>query len=76
MASAAGPRIDIGIDGGGTGCRVAVSVAGAPPTEATGGPANIVTDAPRAEASLREALTAALGLQGLGLADMARARVC
>jgi glucosamine kinase len=71
-----GARIDIGIDGGGTGCRVAVSVAGAPPTEARGGPANIVTDAPRAEASIREALTAALRPHGLGLADMGRARVC
>lgn len=69
-------RIDIGIDGGGTGCRVAVSVAGGPPTEAEGGPANIVTDAARAEASIREALTAALRPLGLGLDDMKHARVC
>jgi glucosamine kinase len=74
--AAEGPRIDIGMDGGGTGCRVAVSVAGGPPTEATGGPANIVTDAARAETSLREALIAALASHGLGLDDLAGSRVC
>jgi N-acetylglucosamine kinase-like BadF-type ATPase len=37
------PRIDIGIDGGGTGCRVAISVEGRV-TETTGGAANVVTD--------------------------------
>jgi glucosamine kinase len=69
-------RIDIGIDGGGTGCRVALSVAGGPVAEARGGPANIVTDPATAEASIRTALTGALAAQGLGLDDMADARVC
>ncbi|MDG4647611.1 BadF/BadG/BcrA/BcrD ATPase family protein [Roseibacterium sp. SDUM158017] len=69
-------RIDIGIDGGGTGCRVAVSVDGGPTHETTGGPANIVTDPASAEASIRHALTEALTAHRLGLDDMRRARVC
>jgi glucosamine kinase len=69
-------RIDIGIDGGGTGCRVALSVAGGPAHETRGGPANIVTDPAGAEAAIREALVAALSAQGLGLDAMPRARVC
>ncbi|MCU4653582.1 ATPase [Roseibacterium sp. SDUM158016] len=68
-------RIDIGIDGGGTGCRVAVSV-GDTVTETTGGPANIVTDPPGAEAAIRQALIEGLAAHGLGLEDMGRARVC
>ena len=69
-------RIDIGIDGGGTGCRVALSVDGGPAQETTGGPANIVTDPAGAEAAIRLALTHALAAQGLGLADLSRARIC
>jgi glucosamine kinase len=69
-------RIDIGIDGGGTGCRVAVSVGGGPATEAKGGPANIVTDPAGAEAAIRLTLTEALAAQGLGLDDMGAARIC
>jgi glucosamine kinase len=53
-------RIDIGIDGGGTGCRVAISVDGGAVTETRGGSANIVTDPAGAEAAIREALMAAL----------------
>jgi hypothetical protein len=49
-------RIDIGIDGGGTGCRVAISVDGGAVTETRGGSANIVTDPAGAEAAIREAL--------------------
>lgn len=69
-------RIDIGIDGGGTGCRVALSVNGGPVTETRGGPANIVTDPAAAEAAIRLALTEALAAQGLGLEAMVDARVC
>ena len=69
-------RIDIGIDGGGTGCRVALSVDGGPVVETRGGPANIVTDPAAAEAAIRLALTEALAAHGLGLDAMVDARVC
>lgn len=69
-------RIDIGIDGGGTGCRVALSVAGGPVIETRGGPANIVTDPAGAEAAIRLALTEALATQGIGPDAMRDARVC
>jgi len=69
-------RIDIGIDGGGTGCRVALSVAGGPVIETSGGPANIVTDPAAAEAAIRLALSAALAAQGLGLEALRTARIC
>jgi glucosamine kinase len=69
-------RIDIGIDGGGTGCRVALSVAGGPVTETRGGAANIVTDPAAAEAAIRLALTEALSAHGLGLDALAQARIC
>lgn len=69
-------RIDIGIDGGGTGCRVALSVDGGPVHEATGGPANIVTDPAGAEAAIRLALVAALAHHGLDLDALADARIC
>jgi glucosamine kinase len=69
-------RIDIGIDGGGTGCRVALSVDGGPVHETTGGPANIVTDPAGAEAAIRLALGEALAARGLGLADLQDARIC
>lgn len=70
-----GERIDIGIDGGGSGCRVRVA-RGALVAEAEGPSANIVTDLGGAEAALRLALDRALGAQGLSFADMPRARVC
>ena len=49
-------RIDIGIDGGGTGCRVALSIDGGAVTETAGGPANIVTDPAAAEAAMTAAI--------------------
>lgn len=69
-------RIDIGIDGGGTGCRVALSRVGGPVTETRGGPANIVTDPAGAEAAIRLALTEALSAHGLGLDALEHARIC
>lgn len=69
-------RIDIGIDGGGTGCRVALSIDGGPSHETTGGPANIVTDPAGAEAAIRLALVAALAHHGLDLDALADARIC
>lgn len=68
-------RIDIGIDGGGTGCRLILS-AGGDSREYTGGPANIVTDPGGAEAAIRLLLDRALADRGLGPDAMARARVC
>jgi glucosamine kinase len=69
-------RIDIGIDGGGTGCRVAISVDGGSVIETRGGAANIVTDPAGAEAAIREALLAGLSDHDLSLDDMTSARVC
>lgn len=69
-------RIDIGIDGGGTGCRVALSVDAGAVIETTSGPANIVTDPAGAEAAIRLALTEALAACGLGLDALKQARIC
>ena len=69
-------RIDIGIDGGGSGCRVALSLPGRAVIETCGGPANIVTDPAGAEAAIRLALQEALGVAGLGLEALANARIC
>ncbi len=69
-------RIDIGIDGGGTGCRVAIAVAGQPVAEQKGGPANIVTDPAGAEASIRETVYQTLADLGLSPEDLQNARIC
>ena len=69
-------RIDIGIDGGGTGCRLALSVGGRAPVAFKGGPANIVTDPNGAEAAICAVLDQALAAQGFVRADLDRARVC
>ncbi len=69
-------RIDIGIDRGGTGCRVALSLDGGPIALTRGGPANIVTDLAAAEAAIRLALTEALAARGFGFDAMVDARVC
>lgn len=67
-------RIDIGIDGGGSGCRVVVCTNGRE-ARATGGPANVVTDPAAAEAAIRDTILNALGQLGLGLDDLDRARI-
>lgn len=67
-------RINIGIDGGGTGCRVVVSV-DRREAQATGGPANVISDPAGAEAAIRRALSEALGAHSLGLDDLADARI-
>lgn len=67
-------RIDIGIDGGGTGCRVVVAMAERQ-ARGTGGPANAMTDPAGAEAAIRGALMQALGELGLRWDDLARARI-
>lgn len=67
-------RIDIGMDGGGTGCRVVVS-AGGRQAVASGRAANVVTDPAGAEAALRGALAEALGALGLGFNALADARI-
>jgi glucosamine kinase len=69
-------RIDIGIDGGGTGCRVAMSVAGGAVVETRGGPANIVSDPAGAEAAIRLTLTEALSAQGMATSALQQARIC
>ena len=67
-------RIDIGIDGGGSGCRVVVSC-GTRMARAEGGPANVATDPAAAEAAIRGALLDALGQMSLSLDDMQTARI-
>ncbi len=67
-------RIDIGMDGGGTGCRVVVCHRGAE-ARAEGGPANVVSDPAAAEAALRLALTDALAQLGLTMEHLTGARI-
>ncbi len=67
-------RIDIGIDGGGTGCRVVVCHGGRE-ARATGGPANVLTDPAAAEAAIRGALWEALARLDLTRDDLGRARI-
>lgn len=69
------PRIDIGIDGGGTGCRVAIAVPGRDCLELHGAAANIVTDPAGAEAAVREVLRQGLARAGLGEQVPGTARV-
>ncbi|MEQ8368991.1 MAG: BadF/BadG/BcrA/BcrD ATPase family protein [Roseicyclus sp.] len=69
-------RIDIGIDGGGTGCRLAMSADGGGVRQYQGGPANIVTDPAAAEAAIRLLVQEALTDHGLGFDTMEKARVC
>lgn len=69
-------RIDIGIDGGGTGCRLAMSADGGAVRQYQGGPANIVTDPAAAEAAIRLLVQEALTDHGLGFDTMEKARVC
>jgi len=68
-------RIDIGIDGGGTGCRLLMSKGGET-RKYKGGPANVVTDPAGAEASIRLVLEQALADHGLGFEALADARIC
>ncbi len=67
-------RIDIGIDGGGTGCRVVVALE-AREAWATGGPANALTDPAGAEAAIRGALMQAMAALGLHWDDLGSARI-
>ncbi len=64
----------IGVDGGGSACRVAVC-AGAQRIEAQGGPANVSAEFEPAIAAIREAIEAARAQAGLSVADLGRARV-
>jgi glucosamine kinase len=68
-------RIDIGIDGGGTGCRV-LFARGDEIRKYKGGPANVVTDPALAEASIRLVLDEALADHGLGFDALQEARIC
>lgn len=67
-------RIDIGIDGGGSGCRVLIFAQGRE-GRAEGGPANVATDPAAAEAAIRAALLDALGQLSFTLDDLEHARI-
>lgn len=69
-------RIDIGIDGGGSGCRLAVSVDDGPAREFHAGPANIVSDQEAALAVITRLRERALSEIGVPRADWAQARIC
>jgi len=69
-------RLDIGIDGGGSGCRLAISVEGGDAREFEGGAANIVTDPAGAEAAIRLLLEQALAECDLAFTDLDKARIC
>jgi glucosamine kinase len=61
----------IAVDGGGTGCRVAVGTAQAGVlAEARGGPANVSTDFEGAIANITAAVQEAIGTAGMGAADL------
>ncbi len=75
-ARMANRRIDIGIDGGGSGCRLTISVDGDTPHTITDGPANIVTDPNGAASVVRRLVTTAMGKTGLGAGAIANARIC
>ena len=68
------PSLLIGVDGGGTGCRVAVGTpARGPLAEAQGGRANVSTDFDEAIANIMQATHAALQEAGLDPAEMCNA---
>ncbi|QBY00658.1 hypothetical protein E2K80_07825 [Rhodophyticola sp. CCM32] len=69
-------RLTIGIDGGGSGCRVALRLPDGAVTRARGGPANAFTDAGRAAAEITETLTRMLDKAGQPLAALQDARIC
>ena len=65
----------IGIDGGGSGCRVAITDAsGTILGEGRGGPANATTDMKATLANLQDALNDAVEEAGLSSEQLARAR--
>lgn len=66
------PEFHVGIDGGGTGCRVAIAGStGSIVAEATGGPANVTTDFEQAMANVLATLEAAAQKAGLTRAQVA-----
>jgi glucosamine kinase len=67
-------RIDIGIDGGGTGCRVVVCAQGQE-VRAEGGPANVLSDPEEAVASITATLDRALADAALPQDALQRARI-
>ena len=69
-------RITIGIDGGGSGCRVAIRLPGGGVMRVGGGPANAFTDPAGAAIELSETLGRGLSQAGLTRAVLPRARIC
>ena len=65
-------RFFIGVDGGGTGCRVRLAdAAGRILGESIGGAANVYLDRPRATATIRDTIAAVLAKAGLAAANRA-----
>ncbi|MEM6305072.1 MAG: BadF/BadG/BcrA/BcrD ATPase family protein [Pseudomonadota bacterium] len=68
------PPVLIGVDGGGSGCRVAVGMAQAGVlAEAQGGPANVSTDFDASVANIMHTVLEALAEAGLGEVDLSHA---
>lgn len=76
MAIAPGtPDLSVGVDGGGSGCRVAIADAsGKVLGQGAAGPANVTTDMAGAIANVQSALNVAMAASGLSKAVLAGAR--
>lgn len=69
-------RITIGIDGGGSGCRVALLQGDGAVVKASGGPANAFTDTAEAAAEITRTVMAALAIAKLPDTALQDARIC
>lgn len=66
----------LGVDGGGSGCRASVeALDGAVIGQASGGPANVTTDADQAIANVRQLIVSAMRASGLGEDDLSRTAI-
>jgi len=69
-------RITIGIDAGGSGCRVALRLPSGQVTSAKGGPANAFADPAKAADEIRACLNRAVAKAGLGADMLSGAAIC
>jgi glucosamine kinase len=67
--------LHIGIDGGGSGCRVALRLTGGPRIEVSGGPANAFADLDGACATIIQTVYQAVAMGGLTRGDLSGAKI-